>query len=66
MMSKRLLVGTIACGAKLLSLSAGTAVIERAVLATDSVSSTRQHHGRGLWDLVPEPDPTRYATQSVS
>lgn len=74
MIAKRVLVGAIACGAKLLSLSAGTAAMERTVLATDSVSTARQHHGRGLWDVVPEPNLTRYAmgaasevpTQSVS
>lgn len=74
MIAKRVLVGAIACGAKLLSLSAGTAVIECKMLATDSVSATRQLHGRGLWDVVPEPQLARYAmgaasevpTQSVS
>lgn len=74
MMPKRVLVGAFACAAKLLSLSAGAAVIECKVLATDKVSTTRQHHGRGLWDIVPEPNLTRYAmgaasevpTQSVS
>lgn len=74
MMEKRVLVATIACCAKLLSLSAGTAAIEHMVLATDSVRTTRQLHGRGLWDVVPEPNLTRYAmgaasevpTQSVS
>lgn len=66
MMAKRVLVGTIACAAKLASLSAGTAAIERKVLATESISATRQHHGRGLWDVVPEPNLTRYAMGAAS
>ncbi|MES2321537.1 MAG: hypothetical protein V4633_04685 [Pseudomonadota bacterium] len=66
MMEQRVLVGMIACGAKLLSLSAGTVAIEHQALAVDVVSTTRQLHGRGLWDVVPEPNRTPYAMGAAS